>query len=82
MPEKRKLPDEVIPPEEKIARLVGLIAIKGLENQDAQVALLRTAGFQNPVVAEMLGISENHVAVAWYKSRRRKRPRKGTTKKR
>jgi DNA-directed RNA polymerase specialized sigma24 family protein len=82
VPLKRRPAEEIISSEEKIARLLALSAIKDLESQDAQAVLLRNVGFQNAEVAAMLGISENHVAVALYRGRNRKRPKKKAMKKR
>ncbi len=64
---------------DRIARLLGLLAVKGVEEKTAQVALLRSAGFEVADVAAMLGMTENHVRVASHmgrKSERKRRKRK------
>jgi DNA-directed RNA polymerase specialized sigma24 family protein len=57
---------------EKIARLLGMLAIRNVEALTERVTLLRSAGFQVSEVAEMLGIEENHVRVATHHGRKKK----------
>ncbi len=54
----------------RIARLLGLIATKDL-GQIEQVGRLRAIGFANVEIADILGITSNHVGVALhdYKSK-------------
>jgi len=49
----------------RIARLLGLIATKDL-GQVEQVGRLRAIGFANVEIADILGITSNHVGVALY----------------
>lgn len=68
---------QVVSPEEKIARLLGVLVVKDIEQQVEQVTLLRSVGFQVPEVAAILRITENHVHVAAYKGRKMKVRGKG-----
>jgi DNA-directed RNA polymerase specialized sigma24 family protein len=62
-----------VPADEKIARLLGMLLVKDIKKKTDQVPLLRTAGFEVSEVAEMLGITENHVKVADHTGRKKKR---------
>ena len=62
---------EPVSSEEKIARLLGLLLIKDMENKVDQVTLLRSAGFEVSDVASMLGMTENHVGVAAHAGRKK-----------
>ena len=80
-PAKRKAPKHSttpVPPEEKIARLLGMLLVKDVQQKNEQVLLLRSVGFEIPEVASMLGMTANHVNVATNKARsrtRKKRPK-------
>jgi hypothetical protein len=63
-------PHESVPADEKIARLLGLLLVKDMEQKTDQVALLRSIGFEVAEVAAMLGMTENHVNVAAYHGRK------------
>jgi len=70
---------ESVPAEEKIARLLGMLLVKDMEQRTEQVMLLRAVGFEVSDVAAMLGMTENHVNVAAHHGRKtfgRKRPKK------
>lgn len=58
--------------EEKIARLLGLIVVKDIKKKTDQVPLLRRIGFEVSEVADMLGMTENHVKVADHHGRKKK----------
>jgi hypothetical protein len=60
--------------EEKIARLLGLLLIKDIKKKTDQVPLLRSVGFEVSEVADMLGITENHVKVADHHGRKKRKP--------
>ena len=62
-----------VPAEEKIARLLGLLLVKDIKKKTDQVPLLRSAGFEVSEVAEMLGITENHVKVADHQGRKKRK---------
>lgn len=62
----------VVGAEEKIARLLGMLLVKDIKNKNDQVPLLRRAGFDVSEVADMLGISANHVMVADHLGRKKK----------
>jgi hypothetical protein len=68
----------------RIARLLGLIATKDLP-QIEQVGRLRAIGFANVEVADILGITSNHVGVALHdhksKPRGSSRSKAGSKKK-
>jgi DNA-directed RNA polymerase specialized sigma24 family protein len=57
--------------EEKIARLLGLLLVKDIKRQTDKVPILRRAGFEVAEVAEMLGLTENHVRVADHLGRKK-----------
>lgn len=57
--------------EDKIARALGLLLVRELEVKDDQAALLRSIGFEVSEVAAMLGMTENHVAVAASRGRKK-----------
>jgi hypothetical protein len=59
--------------EEKIARLLGLIAIQGIKWKPAQTMMLRGAGFTNAEMAEMLDITDNAVSVLIYTAKKGKK---------
>jgi DNA-directed RNA polymerase specialized sigma24 family protein len=61
---KAKRQPEPVSSEEKIARLLGLLVIKDLEQKTEQVALLRAVGFEVSDVSSMLNMTDNHVKVA------------------
>jgi DNA-directed RNA polymerase specialized sigma24 family protein len=81
-PVKRKAanqPRESVPAEEKIARLLGMLLVKDMEQKTEQVTLLRSIGFEVAEVAAMLGMTENHVNVAAHHGRKnlgKKKPKK------
>ena len=66
---------------EKIARLLGIIAIKEMDDLKDRVTLLRTVGFEVSEVASMLGITENHVRVATHHGRKKQKAKKARNKK-
>ncbi len=59
--------------EEKIARLLAMLLVKDIKNKTAQVPLLRSAGFEVSEVADMLGMTENHVKVADHHGRKNRK---------
>lgn len=58
--------------EEKIARVLGLLLIKDVQKKTNQVPLLRSAGFDVAEIADMLGMTENHVMVADHLGRKKR----------
>ena len=60
----------------EIARLLGVLATKDIEQIPERVTLLRAVGFSVPEVASILGITENHVRVATHAGRKRRRRKK------
>jgi len=58
--------------EEKIARLLGLLLVKDIKKKTDQVPLLRRVGFEVSEVADILGMTENHVKVADHLGRKKK----------
>jgi len=77
---KNRAPDHVEGAQEKIARLLGILATKDLD-RTGQVTLLRGVGFGVDEIAEMLGISANNVRVASHFGRKRKSRKKRKVKK-
>ena len=68
---------EPVSAEEKIARTLGLLLVKDMEQKTDQVALLRAIGFEVADVAAMFGMTENHVNQAAFQGRK-KLGKKGT----
>lgn len=56
--------------EEKIARSLGLLLVRDMNQKIEQVTLLRAIGFEVSEVAAMLGMTENHVKVAAHHGRK------------
>lgn len=70
---------EPVPAEEKIARLLGMLLVRDMEQKTEQVTLLKSIGFEVAEVAAMLGMTENHVNVAAHQGRKnlgKKKPKK------
>jgi len=67
-----KLRMELLPPEEKIARMLGILATQNVKAKMDQVVLLRAGGFTNAEIGEMLDISENSVSVFIYDAKQKK----------
>jgi orotate phosphoribosyltransferase-like protein len=65
-----------VPADVKIARLMGLAAIKDFETNIEKCVFLRSAGFTNAEIADMLVMSNNQVAVAFVQSRKKKKKRR------
>ena len=65
--------DPKISSEEKIARLLALMFVKDIKKKTDQVPILRSVGFQISEVAEMLGMTENHVRVADHTGRKKQK---------
>lgn len=61
-----------IPADEKIARLLAILLVKDIKKKTDQVPLLRMVGFGVSEVADMLGMTENHVKVADHRAKKRK----------
>jgi DNA-directed RNA polymerase specialized sigma24 family protein len=65
---------------DKIARLLGLLAVKDKTDAADKVVLLQGAGFLTAEIASMLNISENNVNVINFRHRNKKSRRKSTKK--
>lgn len=65
MPQKRSARETspAIDPMEKIARLLAMIAVRGLENEEAARRLL-AVGFDSPQIGGILGVGANFANVA------------------
>ena len=61
-----------VPGEEKIARLLAMLLVKDVKKKTDAVPMLRRAGFEVAEVADMLGMTENHVKVADHHGRKKK----------
>jgi DNA-directed RNA polymerase specialized sigma24 family protein len=59
--------------QDKIARMLGILAVKDKAEPADQVVLLQGAGFEKAEIASMLGISENNVSVINYRLRNKKK---------
>jgi hypothetical protein len=64
--------DTRVSADEKIARLLGLLLVKGVKTATDKVPLLRRAGFEVSEVAQMLNMTETHVRVADHHGRKKK----------
>jgi DNA-directed RNA polymerase specialized sigma24 family protein len=62
-----------VPADEKIARLLGMLLVKDIKKKTDQVPTLRSVGFTVGEVAEMLGMTENHVKVADHLGRKKRK---------
>ncbi len=75
MPTKKQArPDKKAEPvtaEEKIARCLGLLLVREMEQKTEQATVLRSIGFEVSEVGAMLNMSENHVAVAVHAGRKK-----------
>ncbi len=65
--------DRRVAADEKIARLLGLLLVKDIKKKTDQVPMLRSDGFQVSEVADMLGMTENHVRVADHLGQKKKK---------
>lgn len=72
---------EQVSPYEKIARLLGILATKDVEQVPKRVNLLRAVGFSVAEVASLLGMTENHVRVASHLGRKKVVKKKATQRK-
>jgi DNA-directed RNA polymerase specialized sigma24 family protein len=63
---------EPVRSEEKIARMLGIIAIQSVKGKVDQAALLRSGGFSHGEIADILGVSENSVSVFLYQAKQKK----------
>lgn len=68
----------LVSPDEKIARLLGILATKDIEQIGERVTLLRAVGFSVSEVASILGMTENNVRVATHHGRKKHRGKKPT----
>jgi hypothetical protein len=59
--------------DEKIARLLAMLLVKDIKKKTDQVPLLRSAGFDVSEVADLLGMTENHVKVADHLGRKKRK---------
>lgn len=64
---------EPVSAQDKIARMLGILAVKDKTEPADQVVLLQGAGFEKAEIASMLGISENNVNVINYRLRNKKK---------
>jgi DNA-directed RNA polymerase specialized sigma24 family protein len=69
---------ELVSADEKIARLLGILATKDIAQIGERVTLLRAVGFSVPEVAGILGMTENNVRVASHHGRNKRRGRKAS----
>lgn len=65
---------------DKIARLLGLLAVKDKTDSADKVVLLQGAGFLTPEIASMLDISENNINVINFRRCNKKSGDKSTKK--
>lgn len=59
----RRPKDEAVDPMDRIGRLLAMIAVKGLENEEAARRLL-AVGFDAPQIGKILGVGSNFANVA------------------
>ena len=70
---------EELPAAEKIARVLAIIAVKGLDNEEAARRLL-AAGFNAKQIGELLGVNPNFANVAQSRKRKAEFKSKGKAK--
>ena len=63
---------EPVRSEEKIARILGILAIQNLKSRTEQATLLRAGGFSRAEIADILDTSENGVSVLLYQAKQKK----------
>jgi len=59
--------------QDKIARMLGIIAVRDKTEPADQVVLLQGAGFETAEIASMLGITENNIGVINFRLRNKKK---------
>ena len=74
--QKDRTPTVPAAAEEKIARLLAVLATKDIEQASERVTLLRGVGFGVSEVASILGMTENHVRVAAHEGRKKHQRKK------
>jgi DNA-directed RNA polymerase specialized sigma24 family protein len=62
---------EPLAAEEKIARMLGILAVQNVRGKVEQVVLLRSGGFSIPEIAEMLDLPQNTVSVRLYTAKQK-----------
>jgi DNA-binding NarL/FixJ family response regulator len=65
---------------DKIARLLGILAVKDKTESAEQVLVLQGAGFETAEIASMLGITENNINVIRHRLRNKKKRSKSSQK--
>lgn len=73
---KERNVSEPVSADEKIARLLGILATKDMEQVNKRVTVLRAVGFNVSEVASLLGMTENNVRVATHLGRKKHRGKK------
>lgn len=63
---------------DKIARLLGILAVRDIDQKPEQIALLRSVGFEPVEVAAMVGVTPNYLDVLSYRQRKKKTNRRAT----
>lgn len=71
---------EPISAHDKIARLLGILAVKDKTESADQVVILQGAGFETAEIASMLGITENNINVIRHRLRNKRKPDKSRNK--
>jgi DNA-directed RNA polymerase specialized sigma24 family protein len=63
---------EAVRPEEKIARMLGILAIQSVKGRPQQASMLRSGGFTLKEIADLLDTSDNGVSALLYQARQKK----------
>jgi DNA-directed RNA polymerase specialized sigma24 family protein len=74
----KKVSQESIGADDKVARLLALLVIKDVEDKQEQALLLNSAGFTAGEIAQILRVGDNYVHVALHRTR----PKRNAVKKR
>lgn len=69
---KNDVQTNTITAQDKIARLLGILAIRGIEQKPEQIMLLRSVGFEAAEVAALVGVTPNYLDVLSYRERKKK----------
>jgi DNA-directed RNA polymerase specialized sigma24 family protein len=75
---KPQIRSESLRPEEKIARMLAILALQSFKGRPEQAAMLRTGGFTHTEIAEMLDTNEQGVSSLLYQAKQKKGKMNGT----
>jgi DNA-directed RNA polymerase specialized sigma24 family protein len=71
-PSRVQVRTEPLRSEEKIARLLAILALQNFKGRPEQAAMLRTAGFTHTEIGEMLDTNEQGVSSLLYQAKQKR----------